>query len=189
MSSSTLPPTPSDHDDDPDAPRRLRIGTVATLAAVTALIAGWIYVLFIYDPGLLIDELADPTFPTRAEEVCAVAKEQLAALPPASQATSAAERGEVVAASNVVLGRMIDQLRPLAPTTPTDAAKGVNEWLDDWGTYINDRQDYAEALAVDDDARFLESTKGSDTKGISRAIDGFAKVNKMDSCTTPGDVS
>lgn len=159
------------------------------MAAVAALVGGWIYVLFIYDPGLLIDELADPTFPNRAEEICAVAKDELAALPPALLADSAAERSEVVDASNVVLRQMIDQLRPLAPTSPPKAAKGVNDWLDDWLTYINDRQEYAEALAVDDQARFLESTKGSDTKGISRAIDGFAKVNKMDSCTTPGDVS
>jgi hypothetical protein len=183
-----MPPTPSDHD-DPDAPRRLRIGTIATMVAVAALVGGWIYVLFIYDPGLLIDELADPSFPHRAEEICAVAKDELAALPPALLADNAAERGEVVGASNVVLRQMIDQLRPLAPTSPPEAAKGVNDWLDDWLTYINDRQEYADALAVDDQARFLESTKGSDTKGISRAIDGFAKVNKMDSCTTPGDVS
>jgi hypothetical protein len=189
MTSSTLPPSSSDRDGDADTRGRWRISVLATLTAVSVLIGGWIYVLFIYDPGLLIDELADRTFPDAAEQICAVAKDDLAVLPPASQATSAAERGEVVAASNVVLRQMIEDLRPLAPTEPASAAKGVNDWLDDWSTYISDREQYAAALAVDDQARFLESTKGSDTKGISRAIDGFAQVNKMNSCTTPGDVS
>ncbi|MEI2700204.1 MAG: hypothetical protein V9E94_18420 [Microthrixaceae bacterium] len=46
-----------------------------------------------------------------------------------------------------------------------------------------------EELRIDDDARFLETVKGSDTKGISRAINSFAQVNRMESCMTPGDVS
>ena len=68
-------------------------------------------------------------------------------------------------------------------------ATGIADWVDDWGTYLDDRVDYAERLRTDDDARFLETAKGSDTKGITRAINSFAQVNKMMSCVTPGDVS
>jgi hypothetical protein len=50
---------------------------------VAALVGGWVYVLFIYDPGRLIDEL-EGSFPARAEEVCAVAKAELELLPPES---------------------------------------------------------------------------------------------------------
>ena len=64
-----------------------------------------------------------------------------------------------------------------------------DEWLDDWTTYIGNRQRYVENLRVDDEARFLETTKGSDTKGITRAINSFAQVNRMDSCETPADLS
>ena len=84
---------------------------------------------------------------------------------------------------------MVAELRPLVPQGPPEVRDGVSEWLDDWSTYIQDRQSYAERLQVDDQARFLETTKGSDTRGITRAINAFAEVNRMDSCVTPGDLS
>jgi hypothetical protein len=189
MASPTTPPAPSGHDDDPDAPSRSRIALVATLIAVALLLGGWIYVLFLYDPGLLIDELADKRFPTEAEQVCAAAKAELEQLPRAELAAGPDERAEVVERSNVILANMLADLRPLTPTTPERDAEAVPEWLDDWATYLGNRQRYAENLRVDDDARFLESTKGSDTKGITRAINGFAQVNRMLSCTTPADLS
>ena len=94
-----------------------------------------------------------------------------------------------MARSNVILSGMIADLRPLAPTEPQQVADGVDEWLDDWTTYLGNRERYVENLRVDDEARFLETTKGSDTKGITRAINSFAQVNRMDSCTTPADLS
>ncbi len=208
MASPTTPPVPSGYgDDDPDAPSRSRLALTATLVAVSVLISGWIYVLFIYDPGLMIDELADPTFPTAAEQVCAAAVTRLDQLPSADQATSAFDRADAVEQSNLILSQMVADLRPLAPTEPPETAglpaaaltedqrtaravaDGVAEWLDDWATYIGDRRDYVENLREDDQARFLETTKGSDTKGITRAISSFAQVNRMESCETPADVS
>jgi hypothetical protein len=189
MASPTTPPVPSGHDDDPDSRSGSRVALVATLTAVAVLLGGWIYVLFLYDPGLMIDELADRTFPTQAEQVCAAAKDELEQLPPADLAASASERADVVARSNVILSGMIADLRPLAPTEPQQVADGVDEWLDDWTTYLGNRERYVENLRVDDEARFLETTKGSDTKGITRAINSFAQVNRMDSCTTPADLS
>lgn len=179
------PPT-----DDPDTERsNSRLGLTVTLIAVGALVAGWIYVLFIYNPGLLIDELEDRTFPDAAEQVCAGAQAQLAQLPPASAARSAAERADAVERSNVVLTRMVGDLRDIAPTDDSQASTGINNWLDDWQVYIGNRREYVDNLRVDDEARFLEDSKGAPTKGITRAIDGFAQVNRMTSCETPGDLS
>lgn len=189
MASPTMPERPAGPDHDPDEAPRRRLALWATLAGVAVLISGWVYVLFVYDPGLMIDELADPTFPTAAEQVCARHVAELEALPRAEQASSADDRAATVARSNVVLRSMITELRPLVPAGPTDVRDGLDEWLDDWTTYIEDRQDYVERLEVDDEARFLETTKGSDTRGITRAINAFAQVNRMDSCTTPGDLS
>lgn len=189
MASPTTPPVPSGHDEDPDAPSRSRVALVATLVAVAVLLGGWVYVLFLYDPGLMIDELADRTFPTQAEQVCATAKAELEELPRAELAASASERADVVNRSNVILARMITDLRPLVPTEPQRESEAVTEWLGDWDTYLGNRERYVDNLRIDDDARFLESTKGSDTKGITRAINGFAQVNRMDSCTTPADLS
>lgn len=201
MASPTAPQSPLGYDDDPDKPSRSKVALIATLLGVGALVGGWVYVLFIYDPGLMIDELADRTFPDQAEVVCAAAKEELELLPRAELAASADERASVVARTNVILNGMIADLRPLTPVAPpvipNDAenerarreSAAVSEWLDDWQVYIGNRERYVENLRLDDEARFLESTKGSDTKGITRAINSFAQVNRMGSCTTPADLS
>ena len=158
-------------------------------AAILVLLGGWVYVLFFYDPGLLIDELADRRFPDAAEEICASAVERLEALPPAMEAGSASERADVVERSNLILEDMVDRLEPHAPTEPENVRAGVAEWIADWRVYIGNRERYVDNLRADPDARFLESPKGTSTKGITRAIDGFAQVNRMESCSTPDDVS
>jgi hypothetical protein len=175
-------------DEQPGRPPR-RVFFFAGLLAIVALFATWIYVLFIYDPGLLIDELADRRFPVAAEEVCARAVAELQELPPASAAPDAAARADTVEQSNVILTRMVADLVPHVPAGPPNIRDGVNEWLDDWRTYIGDRRNYVANLRADPEARFLESPKGTGTKGVTRGIDSFAEVNRMDSCTTPGDVS
>jgi len=179
---------PEPEEDAPISPRR-RIGYFLTLFAVLALIGGWVYLLMFYDPGLMIDELADPVFPTQAEKVCAASLAQVESLPLANLASSPSERASNVEKSNIVFRKMIQDLRPLAPSQPTEVAKGVTEWLNDWETYIGNREEYVQNLRKDPEARFLETTKGSSTKGITRAINGFAEVNRMKSCTTPADLS
>jgi hypothetical protein len=212
MATSTASPSPSPAHPEPVGPadgtgleehHGPRTWFWVTLACVAALMGGWAYLLFFYDPGLMIDELADRTFPTQAEQVCAAAVEQLDALPPANLATSATDRADTVEQSNVVLRQMVEDLRPLVPAEPRSgdglsAAErkkaqqvhdGINEWLDDWGTYIGDREQYVDGLREDPDTRFLESKKSVTNKGITRAINGFAEVNEMTSCTSPADLS
>ncbi len=83
----------------------------------------------------------------------------------------------------------LDARLELVPAEPPRFREGTAEWLDDWRTYISNREDYVVALREDPEARFLEDPKGGPSKGITRAIDSFAEVNRMDSCTTLGDVS
>ena len=173
---------------EPDlrSPTRRRI-TTGIVVSVTAVIFGlWIYAFFFYDPGLMIDELADRTFPTEAEKVCAAAESRLEQLPPANLAGSAAERAGTVEQANVILQGMVDQLRPLVPQGEGKVTSGVDEWVSDWETYLDDRAEYADGLRVDPDTRFQETRKAN--RQISRAIDAFAQVNRMESCMTPGDV-
>lgn len=187
---SALPPTdPTSAPESPPSGARIRAGLVVTALAVTALVGAWLYVLFIYDPGLMIDELGDRSFPTAAEEICADTRSQLEALPPANLAEGPEDRADTVEVSNGYLLEMVDRLRPLTPDGPADERAGVQEWLDDWVVYIGDRQQYVDNLRDDEDARFLESTKGAPNRGITRAINGFAEVNRMESCATPGDLS
>jgi len=93
-----------------------------------------------------------------------------------------------VTQSNTLLRTMLDHLRAIAPTADHDGQM-AQEWLDDWGTYVGNREDYATRLRADQTARFYETPKGSATSQISQPIDRFAYVNNMDSCDTPGDMS
>ncbi|MCO5320083.1 MAG: hypothetical protein R2714_00925 [Microthrixaceae bacterium] len=171
---------------DDSSQRRRRIALVAAALFAVGTFGFWIWLLFVYDAGLLVDELADKTFPTEAEQVCSQAEARISLLPPAQTADDPLERADVIDQANESLTIMLAQLGPLAPTEPPEAAEAVQEWLDDWATHLKDRTDYAAALRSDPEARFTETTKGS--KQISRAIDSFAEVNRMASCSTPGDV-
>ncbi len=146
----------------------------------------WLWILFLYHPSLLIDELPDPTFPNAAEKICAMADDEIGHLPPAEATKDPVERADVIDTANQTLTRMVAELAPLAPTQPPESAEAVNEWLGDWKTHLADRQRYADELRKDPEARFTETTKGS--KQVSRAIDSFADVNSMPHCGTPGDV-
>lgn len=184
-SDSHLPSTSAPHDEQP--PRR--IWFVVSVVAVVVLLGGWVYVLFFYDPGLLIDELADREFPEAAERICAEAAAQFDELPLAAEAATHLDRADTVETSNRIFTEMLDRLEPIVPTEPANVRAGVTEWLDDWRTYVEDRRSYVERLREDPEARFLESPKAESNRGITRAIDSFAQVNTMESCTTPGDVS
>ncbi len=196
---------PSDGDatvpyvDELDRPAPSRRGWLYfTLIAVGVVVVAWIYVLFFYRPALLIDEIADPTFAEHAEKVCAASRVTLDELPFANLARTADERADNLAESNIVLREMIADIREFAPEAPkrrleentrrTDP-EAIHEWLDDWSTYISDREQYVDNLREDPRARFLESPKGDGPKGITRAIDGYAQVNRMESCMTLQDVS
>lgn len=159
------------------------------MLAVLVLLGGWVYILFFYDPGLLIDELADREFPEAAERICAEAAQQFDELPIAVEATTHLERADTVERSNEIFTEMLDRLDPIVPSEPATVRAGVTEWIADWRTYVEDRRDYVVRLREDSMARFLESPKASSNRGITRAIDSFAQVNRMESCMTPGDVS
>lgn len=163
------------------------IGRVAVAVFILATAAMWIWILFLYDRSSpLVDELEDRTFPTEAEQVCASALDDIADLPPAQTTHDPVERADVIDAANRTLSVMVAQLSEIAPSQPPQAAEAVTEWLGDWRTHLGDRQRYADDLREDPSARFTETPKG--TKQISRAIDGYAQVNDMPSCETPGDV-
>jgi hypothetical protein len=171
---------------DERSPRRRRIAVTLGLVFAVATFGLWIYAIFFYDPGLMIDELADRTFPNAAEQVCAAAAAQLDELPAANLSPTPADRAVVVHGADAILASMVDDLETIVPTADTRVDKGIAEWVSDWRDHVADREAYATKLETDPDARFEERTKG--TKQLSKAIDSFAAVNRMQSCETPGDV-
>ena len=112
---------------------------------------------------------------------------QVDELPAANESETAADRADVVDQSNALLVGMVDELDTLVPTDgdPTER-EAIGEWVSDWRDHVTDRQEYVNELRDDPGARFSERVKG--TKQLSRAIDSFAEVNRMESCSTPGDV-
>jgi hypothetical protein len=181
-------PPPDLRDDRPSGRRRFFLA--AGLLFVVATFGVWIYALFFYDPGLMIDELEDTTFPRAAEEICHQARVQIEALPTADQTPDHVERADVVDEANAALRTMTAQLADIVPTGGDAATQrindGIEQWVEDWNTFIGDREAYAEQLRDDEMTRFSESLKAN--RQISRAIDAFAQVNRMESCMVPGDV-
>jgi len=181
-----LSPGAPEGDQRPPRSRRQVISFVAAGSFSALVIGMWIYAFFIYDPGLKVDELADRSFPIAAERICAASRSDLDALPPANVSRTATERAEVIDTANARLRAMIGELRSVVPDGEGRVTSGVNEWLDDWSTYVEDRQAYADGLRADPQTRFTETVKAN--RQVSRAVDGFAEVNRMESCSTPGDV-
>jgi hypothetical protein len=182
------PPEPL-QDVDSDArpnPTLHRLGWIAALTFAVVMLGLWIWLLFIYDPGLKVDELADQTFPQAAEEICADYIVVVESLPRAESTDDPVERSEVITEANAQLTAMVADLRAELESVPEEDRAGVAEWIDDWEVHIEDRQEHADELRTDPTSRFSESVKGQ--RQISRAIDGFAQVNRMESCETPGDV-
>lgn len=154
-------------------------GLASTLLWVGAIVYG-----AVGDPHLA-GWLDDRTFPTAAEPICKAAMTDVNAFPPAHDSPSPAARAEVIRESTARLQTMLDDLRAEVPDTAD--AKWINMWIDDWGVHLDDRLDFAERLDEKGaKEEFFESTK--ENTQISKSLNGFAETNRMESCSTPGDV-
>ena len=162
-------------------------GRVALLLLVLAMVGMWAYVLYLaIGPGRQPspDRLGDPGFARAAEPVCSAALDEVATLPPAQQAETAAARAEVIAQANSRFAAMVDELEALAPTG--EDGEIVAKWLADWRTYLEDRTAFAEALRRDPEAPLFVTAR--DREQVTEYIDAFAADNRMPACATPIDV-
>lgn len=167
--------------------RRWTTGRVIVLILVVAMVGMWVYVLYLaFGPGRQPppDRLDDPGFAAAAQERCATALDEIAALPRAVDAATADERADVVEDANRHLDEMLDDLDAMVPGGEDGGL--VSEWLADWRTYLADREAYVLALRSDPDAQLLVSAKDRDQ--VTEYIDAFARDNRMISCGTPLDV-
>lgn len=154
---------------------------------VLAMLAMWGYVLYLaFVPGRQPppDRLDEPAFATAAQARCRAALDEVAALPRAVEAGSAAQRAAVVEQANRSIAAMLDDLDDLVP--PGEDGALVSAWLEDWRTYLGDREAYVTNLRADPDAQLLVSAKAS--QQITEYLDAFAGDNHMTACATPLDV-
>jgi hypothetical protein len=176
----------SDSPGPADAPRErfFTLGRTVGTVIVALLAVMWIY-LFVFGnnyhgPGWLTNR----SFPPVAEKICNKTEDYINRLPAASQSKSATSRADTIDLANDRLRKMQTDLRAAVPDDPQ--AKYINEWLDDWTTFINDRQSYADHLRKSPKAEFLVTPK--DGTQLSESLDNFSDVNNMAGCETPHDV-
>ena len=145
--------------------------------------------------------LGDRDFVVWAEQRCSRTQAVIDALPSPRQADSMQARAEQIDRGTAETADLVADLRNAATTDLSDEAKGegpsdaklVRAWLTDWDTYLDDRRAHAMKLrdtaedAPDRSLRFLLSDAMSGGVYTER-MDGFARLNNMDSCQIPGDL-
>jgi hypothetical protein len=182
-------PRPSDASaaPQPSAEPRERfftLGRTVGTVIVALLAVMWIY-LFVFGndyhgPGWLTNR----SYPPVAEKICNRTETYISRLPAASQSKNSVQRADTIDRANTRLRLMQSELRAAVPHT--SQAKYINEWLDDWTTFIQDRQSYADHLRQTPKAEFLVTPK--DGTQLSESLDNFSDVNNMAGCETPHDV-
>ena len=164
------------------------MGRVAVIALVVGLVAMWAYAFWGHPdvPG----QLTSTAFPQAAEPLCKATKAQIDTLPKAFVTRDAAQRAEVVDQATADLERLVTDLRAKAELAPAGAERDmVNQWLDDWSRYNQDRREYTAALRIDPSTRFAVTQSDRDKTQITGAMDRFANINSMSSCVIPDDLA
>ncbi len=118
--------------------------------------------------------------------MCAAAADELDELPPAREAETPQDRAPVVDEANTILLEMVEDLRTIAPSEGSDA-RVTRLWLEDWDTYLGDRDAYVQALAAGEEAELLVTAREEGGQ-ITETIDHFAEINNMEDCAVPLDV-
>ncbi len=162
-----------------------RPGGIATAVFVAGSFSLWGYAFSGLAKRTPPDTLRDANFAATAEPICKAALDDVLALPRAMTAKTATERAVTLDQATDRLDRLVVDLSVI-PTTSAFDADIVAQWFDDWDRYRSDRRAYAEVLRVDSTAKFtLTARRGED---YTKTMDSMAKVNRMPSCATPGDV-
>jgi hypothetical protein len=178
-------------DDDPRPSGRWRPTRIVVLLVVAGLVAMWGYVVYLaFGPGRQppVDRIDDPAFARAAEDRCAEALDRVAELPPAQDTTDPAARAAVLDEANATFAVMLDDLDGDVTLVPDSEQRGhATEWLADWRTFLADREDFADRLRTDPDARMLVSEKEGEGRHVTAWIDEFAAANRMPSCASPTD--
>jgi hypothetical protein len=159
---------------------------IAIAVVVGVLAVMWLYVLFIAKPATP-DRLADRSFPTAAEPICAATLSSMSNAGLVNQrASSPQDRAGLADRADAQLADMVAQLRAKVPATG-EAHDAVSKWLDDWDQWLHDRAAWTAKLRTGEDAQFLEKQRESGEPN-SQALNAFAVTNDMTSCSTPAGV-
>ena len=134
-----------------------------------------------------LDTLDGQAFTANAEVRCAATLEQLDTLPRDWDIDNPRQLAEQVSSGTELLVPQVADLRNLSRSISNpDEAQKVELWLDDWNTYIADRNNLVAKLRQGERAEFIYTARNG--VQIARILDRFAEVNNMLSCRTPMDI-
>ena len=157
-----------------------KIASNSGLAIKICLVMGmgllWIYAFF-FAPSGNPDRLS--------ERMCQKASLQINDLPSAREASTPADRANVLEEATSILENMKTDIAALTLQKEKDRFN-VSSWLTDWETYIQDRKNHVRRLREEGDVEPL-LTALTDSKSIVERMNGFARVNDLKNCLDPGD--
>jgi hypothetical protein len=160
-------------------------GRIAGVVVTLALVVFWAWIFAGGPRADPPDTLDSEVFPAAAQDRCEEAVAFIEGLPAAAGSESAADRADVLDQANAALRDLLTDLGRLEVPDVGDDRRFVNAWLADWATYVEDREDFADALRDDPDAELLITGRGG--RQITVTIDNLARVNDMDDCMVPLD--
>ncbi len=161
------------------------IGRILAGLFIVGSFAFWVYAFSGIPSRENPDRLDESAFAVEADGLCAAAKARIGELPSADSAPDVLARADVLDQANDEVETLIRQLRSIVSGSDSDV-RNLGLWLDDWEVFAADRREHAERLRTEGDVRFVVS--GKEGQHVTEWIDGFARVNDMDSCEVPLDV-
>ena len=178
-----------------------RLGRWLAIAFVAGSFVFWAWAFSPWARSENPGRLDNREFASWARQRCALTQDAVNALPSARQAASRVQRADQVDLGTAEVEALVSDLRGRADQSlarvsddsgPADGEL-VDSWLADWAVYIEDRHRFAARLrdpaddTPDREMRFLlvDMVEGST---YTERMDGFARLNDMDACQTPGDV-
>ena len=167
-----------------------KMGTTTRVIAVIFVTACTIFWIFAFSPWArdifqAPDQIEDEATVAALVTHCADAGVLLDDLAPASQIETPGDRAVVLVEANGILGAMRDDLATV-PTSNDEDARLLRLWLADWDIYLADRDEHVNRLNTEGDVRFFNTVDNG--VFIHERMDGFARVNDLGPCETPGDV-
>ena len=165
---------------------RITPGRVFLSLLVLAMGCMWFYAFFLARSGNP-DRLDDMSWAETAEIRCIEMLDDMDGLRLASEVATPTERAADLDEATVLMAAMVTDLRLIKPGTHDDGVL-IGAWLGDWNTSLADRRAHAERLRTEGDVRPLMSALPSGTGSVQERMNGFARVNDMDSCLDPGDL-
>jgi len=187
------PSEPTEYHDQPPAeflaPKGFKFTVFRVLGVIAFLLMAlfWIWAFNNRDSVPHADEFDDPAYTEAAEAICSKRQATIREFPLATEVDNPIDRGLLVERGTAELEAMVAELKMLPLPSAEKGAEAVPQWLADWDLYLTDRVAYTEVLATGSDPAFLLSANPGGAR-VTDAIQTFAEVNQMASCSPSGDV-